>query len=104
MLSEGSQASNGAARRTQREPALERPEAAALPQTSMRVTKRNGQREPVDANKIVRAVSRCSAGPTEVDAHRVATKTIRGLFDRAATRRLDPPSIQTAAALIAHDP
>ena len=32
------------------------------PETSMRVTKRNGQRETVDVTKIVRAVSRCCVG------------------------------------------
>ena len=33
------------------------------PQTTMRVRKRNGASEPVDVNKIVRAVSRCCVGP-----------------------------------------
>ena len=32
-------------------------------QTTMRVRKRNGSSEPVDVNKIVRAVSRCCVGP-----------------------------------------
>ncbi len=38
--------------------------------TSMRVKKRDGGSEPVDVNKIVRAVSRCCAGLVGVDALR----------------------------------
>jgi len=37
------------------------------PQVSMRVQKRNGSFEPVDVNKIVRAVARCSVRLTHVD-------------------------------------
>jgi ribonucleoside-diphosphate reductase alpha chain len=73
-------------------------------QTTMRVKKRNGSAEPVDVNKIVRAVSRSCVGLTDVDALRVATKTISGLYDGATTRELDQLSIQTAAALIAEEP
>jgi ribonucleoside-diphosphate reductase alpha chain len=72
--------------------------------TSMRVKKRDGDREPVDVNKIVRAVSRCCAGLVGVDALRVALKTINGLYDGATTRELDRLSIQTAAALIVDEP
>jgi ribonucleoside-diphosphate reductase alpha chain len=73
-------------------------------QTTMRVRKRNGSTEPVDVNKIVRAVSRCCPGLREVDAMRVATKTISGLYDGATTRELDLLSIQTAASLIFEEP
>jgi ribonucleoside-diphosphate reductase alpha chain len=72
--------------------------------TSMRVRKRNGSSEPVDLNKIVRAVNRCARGLERVDILRVATKTISGLYDGASTRELDQLSIQTAAALIAEQP
>ena len=72
--------------------------------TSMRVKKRDGGSEPVDVNKIVRAVSRCCAGLVGVDALRVALKTINGLYDGATTRELDRLSIQTAAALIVDEP
>src|SRR5687768_16508450 len=75
-----------------------------IPQSSMRVTKRNGGSEPVDVNKIVRAVSRCCVGLTDVDPMRVATRTISGLYDGATTRELDQLSIQTAAAHIAEEP
>src|SRR5690606_14465338 len=37
------------------------------PQTTMRVRKRNGSTEPVDLDKIVRAVSRCCTGLPNVD-------------------------------------
>ncbi len=78
------------------------PPADALPQ--MQVRKRNGTLEPVDVNKIVRAVQRCCHGLPHVDPLRVASKTIGGLFDGASTRELDSISIQTAAALIAEEP
>ena len=74
------------------------------PQTTMRVRKRNGGSEPVDVNKIVRAIGRCCPGLGDVDAMRVATKTISGLYDGATTRELDQLSIQTAAALIVDEP
>jgi ribonucleoside-diphosphate reductase alpha chain len=70
----------------------------------MKVRKRNGSLEPVDLNKIVRAVSRSCQGLTQVDPLRVATRTISGLYDGATTRELDQLSIQTAAALTAEEP
>ncbi len=72
--------------------------------TTMAVKKRNGSLEPVDVNKIVRAVQRCGEGLTQVDCLKVATKTIGGLYDGATTRELDNLSIQTAALLIAEEP
>lgn len=72
--------------------------------TTMRVKKRNGSLEPVDVNKIVRAVGRCSAGLSQCDAIRVATKTIGGLYDGATTTELDRLSINTAASLIVEEP
>jgi ribonucleoside-diphosphate reductase alpha chain len=78
--------------------------ANELAPTMMRVRKRNGSAEPVDLNKIVRAVGRCCVGLTRVDALRVATKTISGLYDGATTKELDSLSIQTAAALIVEEP
>jgi ribonucleoside-diphosphate reductase alpha chain len=78
------------------------PAADVVPQ--MQVRKRSGALEPVDVNKIVRAVERCCHGLPHVDAIRVASKTIGGLFDGATTRELDSISIQTAASLIAEEP
>ena len=58
-------------------------------QSTMRVTKRNGSFEPVDINKIVKAISRCTYSLPNVDVLRIATKTISGLYDGATTRELD---------------
>lgn len=80
------------------------PHADAPAGIGMRVRKRNGSFEPVDVNKIVRAVSRCCHGLYYVDALRVATKTISGLYDGATTKELDQLSIQTAASLIVEEP
>jgi len=74
------------------------------PQARMRVRKRNGDAEPVDVNKIVRAVERCADGLDEVDPLRVATKTISGLYDGATTAELDRLSIQTAAEMTGEEP
>src|ERR1700721_3020092 len=72
--------------------------------TMMRGKKRNGEFEPVDPNKIVRAIARCCGGLNHVDPMRVATRTISGLYDGATTMELDQLSIQTAAHLIAEEP
>ncbi|MEV0564925.1 ribonucleoside-diphosphate reductase subunit alpha [Dactylosporangium sp. NPDC050588] len=71
---------------------------------AMQVRKRNGDLEPVDVNKIVKAVERWVADLDEVDPLRVATKTISGLYDGATTAELDKLSIQTAAELIGEEP
>jgi len=76
----------------------------ATPTTTMQVRKRNGALEPVDVNKIVRAVARCGQDLPSVDVLKVATKTIGGLYDGATTKELDNLSIQTAALLIAEEP
>ena len=70
----------------------------------MHVKKRDGGLEAVDVNKIVRAVQRSSHGLQHVDAIRIASKTIGGLYDGATTRELDAISIDTAASLIAEEP
>lgn len=74
------------------------------PRNPMRVTKRSGAHEPIDVNKIVRAVARCSEGIPDVDPMRVALKTIAGLFDGATTRELDELSIRTASSFMVDDP
>ena len=78
--------------------------APASARTQMCVTKRNGDREAVDVNKIVRAVARCCDGLTSVDPMRVALKTIAGLYDGATTRELDELSIRTAATFMVEEP
>jgi ribonucleoside-diphosphate reductase alpha chain len=84
------------------------PPASSPDQTSanvgMQVRKRNGDLEPVDVNKIVRAVTHCAGGLDNIDPLRVATRTISGLYDGATTAELDRLSIQTAAALTAEEP
>lgn len=70
----------------------------------MTVTKRNGQREAVDLNKIVRAIERNAEHLPGVDTMRVATRTVSGLYDGATTKELDELSIRTAATLTAEDP
>ncbi|GIH68244.1 ribonucleoside-diphosphate reductase subunit alpha [Sphaerimonospora thailandensis] len=70
----------------------------------MHVRKRNGTSEPVDVNKIVRAVERWADDLSDVDPLRVATKTISGLYDGATTAELDRLSIQTAAEMIGEEP
>ncbi len=74
------------------------------PATRMRVRKRSGDLEPVDVNKIVRAVERSAPGLDRVDSMRIATRTISGLYDGATTSELDQLSIQTASNLIAEEP
>src|SRR6202041_520575 len=64
------------------------------PRVPMSVKKRSGAHEPIDVNKIVRAVTRCSEGIPDVDPMRVALKTIAGLYDGATTRALDELSIR----------
>jgi len=79
------------------------PDAGVRP-GRMQVRKRNGDTEPVDVNKIVRAVERCAGGLDDVDPMRVATKTISGLYDGATTAELDRLSIQTAAEMTGAEP
>ena len=80
------------------------PGAGHRGRASMQVRKRNGDAEPVDVNKIVRAVERCADDLDEVDPLRVATKTISGLYDGATTAELDRLSIQTAAEMTGEEP
>jgi ribonucleoside-diphosphate reductase alpha chain len=72
--------------------------------TVMQVRKRNGDCEPVDVSKIVRAVERCAGGLDDVDPMRVATRTISGLYDGATTAELDRLSIQTSAEMTGEEP
>jgi ribonucleoside-diphosphate reductase alpha chain len=80
---------------------LNPPPSARVP---MSVKKRSGAHEPIDVNKIVRAVTRCCEGIADVDPMRVALKTIAGLYDGASTRELDELSIRTASSFMADEP
>jgi ribonucleoside-diphosphate reductase alpha chain len=99
-LASASSRSNGAPSDRHRPPESAEHSAGS----TMHVRKRNGRLEPVDVNKIVRAVQRSAGGLSHVDIMRIAVKTIGGLFDGATTRELDRLSIQTAASLIAEEP
>jgi ribonucleoside-diphosphate reductase alpha chain len=72
--------------------------------SGMQVRKRDGSLEPVNLDKIVKAISRCAVGLDGVDIMRVATRTISGLHDGATTTELDELSIRTASALIIEEP
>src|ERR1700744_2983129 len=80
-----------------------RPKTAPGP-VGMQVRKRNGDREPVDVGKIVRAVQRYTGGLSEIDPLRGATKTISGLYDGATTAERARLPIQTAAEMTGEDP
>ena len=79
-------------------------EAPAPNGSQMMVRKRNGDLEPVDLNKIVRAIHRCAEGLSGVDPMKIATRTISGLCDGATTEELDALSIRTASTLMVEEP
>jgi len=79
-------------------------EAPAPSGSQMMVRKRNGDLEPVDLNKIVRAIHRCAEGLSGVDPMKIATRTISGLCDGATTEELDALSIRTASTLMVEEP
>ena len=79
-------------------------EAPAIGGSQMMVRKRNGDLEPVDLNKIVRAIHRCAEGLSGVDPMKIATRTISGLCDGATTEELDALSIRTASTLMVEEP
>ena len=79
-------------------------EAPAPSGSQMMVCKRNGDLEPVDLNKIVRAIHRCAEGLSGVDPMKIATRTISGLCDGATTEELDALSIRTASTLMVEEP
>jgi ribonucleoside-diphosphate reductase alpha chain len=80
------------------------PPPVVPPRSTMQVRKRSGDLEPVDVNKIVRAVSRWCDDLQWVDPLRVATRTISGLYDGATSAELDRLSIQTAAEMTGEEP
>jgi ribonucleoside-diphosphate reductase alpha chain len=75
-----------------------------MTEARMHVRKRNGDSEPVDVSKIVRAIERKAGKLADVDPMRVATKTISGLYDGATTAELDRLAIQTAAEMTGEEP
>lgn len=70
----------------------------------MRVQKRDGSFEPVNVNKIVKAVQKHSVGLQYVDPMSIATKTISGLYNGTSTQELDKLAIRTASTMTVDEP
>lgn len=71
---------------------------------SLRVRKRDGSYEQVDALEIILKVARSAEGLPNIDPQLVADKAIRGLYDGVTTAELDALLIQNAAMLISEEP
>jgi ribonucleoside-diphosphate reductase alpha chain len=70
------------------------------------VTKRDGTREPFDANKINRALEKASRGLDDQipKVAQIAAEVQLTLFDGITTQQLDEAVIQTALQNIKDDP
>ena len=73
---------------------------------SITVVKRNGQREPYDANKINLAIEEASSGLPDSIAWvtQIATELEITLFDGISTQQLDEGVIQVALQNVKDDP
>jgi len=71
--------------------------------SSMMVTKRDGQTEPVSLDKITNRISVLSTG-LSIDPITVAQKAIPGLFNEITTAEIDNYLAETAAALTVEHP
>lgn len=78
--------------------------AAGLVDPALRVRKRDGGLEQVDALQIILKVARSAEGLACIDPQLVAEKAIRGLYDGVTTAELDALLIQNAAMLISEEP
>lgn len=75
------------------------------PEKAMHVTKRNGQLEPVQFDKITRRISTLTFGlDKSVDAVNVAQKVIAGVYDKVHTEKLDDLASETSAYLMTTHP
>lgn len=70
----------------------------------MEIVKRNGSREPVKLEKIVKSVAKTIGHIANVDPMLIATKTISGLHDGATTTSIDYLSVQEAIGFISVEP
>lgn len=70
----------------------------------MEIVKRNGSREPVKLEKIVKSVAKTIGHIPNVDPMLIATKTISGLHDGATTTSIDYLSVQEAIGFISVEP
>lgn len=66
----------------------------------MRVTKRDGQLQPVNIAKIQQRIQRLCEGLCSVDPTIVSQKVVSGLYDKVPTTQLDTLAAETSAALI----
>lgn len=70
----------------------------------MQVIKRDGTREDVQFEKILRATTQACEGLSGVDPIEIAKQTIAGLHEGTTTRELDERSIATAIMLVTEEP
>ncbi len=70
----------------------------------MEVIKRNGCREVVSFDKILRRITRLCNGLNAVDPVRVAQRVVQGVHDGVQTTVLDVLAAETAASLSSHHP
>lgn len=70
----------------------------------MKVRKRDGRLEDANYEKIQKSIQRVCEDLHDVDYHRIAVRTIGGLFDGVTTKELDELSIRTAVGFIEDDP
>ena len=69
----------------------------------MFVVKRNGTKEPVNVDKIIKSLTKICAG-LNIDATSVAIKVIGGLYDGASTKEVDELMIDTLIWRVNEDP
>lgn len=70
----------------------------------MFVIKRNGQKETVKFDKILKRIQRQSKDLKNVDEHYIAQKVIGGLFDGVTTIELDSLAIETSYSMSIKNP
>lgn len=70
----------------------------------MFVVKRNGQKETVKFDKILKRIQRQSKDLKNVDAYYISQKVIGGLFDGVTTIELDSLAIETAYSMSIKNP
>ena len=72
--------------------------------SAMQVIKRDGAREPVSFDKILRRVTSLCGGLANVDPVRVAQRVVQGVHDGVWTSSLDDLASETAAGFASHHP
>jgi ribonucleoside-diphosphate reductase alpha chain len=80
------------------------PDAPSRVDPSIRVKKRCGALEAVDALQILLKVASAAEDLPHIDVQLVADKAIRGLYDGVSTSELDELLIQNAAMMISEEP